>query len=82
MSPVVPTAVSISGFLHGADRFRPSFSVRYELGNGSASLGHNTIGLRHRLPVTSNLGVEVMTLPHDPLAPASCLAILACRHVP
>lgn len=49
---------SYKGFLQGTDHMKPSFSIRYELGQGSASLGQDVVGLRQRLPVSRHLGVE------------------------
>lgn len=54
------TFLSVAGFLQGTDHMKPSFSIRYELGQGSASLGQDVVGLRQRLPVSRHLGVEVI----------------------
>ncbi|KAK9791348.1 hypothetical protein WJX73_004327 [Symbiochloris irregularis] len=48
----------------------PSFSLRYELGGGSASLGDGTLAMRQRLPVSSHLGVEFCGNLKLPLAAA------------
>ena len=63
-------AVLLSG---GVAAPKPSFSLRYELGGGSASLGNDAVAIRHRLPVTRHLGVEVRASSHTcPLLTLAC----------